>query len=254
MRRFLIAGNWKMNLSRTTCVSLAQAIAAGCPQGGRTEVAVFPPAVYLEAVLAAGTGLVVGAQTVSEYADGAYTGEISCAMLRDLGAASVILGHSERRNVLGETNAQVNRKTLAALAAGLQPIVCVGELLEQRQAGQTDQVVLEQCTGSLAELTAEQMLQTVIAYEPVWAIGTGQVATPAQAEAVHATIRQWLEGRFSPEVAGQVRILYGGSVKPDNASELLAQPNIDGALVGGASLKADSFLGIVAAAEALVQA
>jgi triosephosphate isomerase len=254
MRRFLIAGNWKMNLSRTQCVSLAQAIATGCPQSGRTEVAVFPPAVYLEAVLAAATGLMVGAQTVSEYADGAYTGEISCAMLRDLEVASVILGHSERRNLLGETSAQVNRKTLAALAAGLQPIVCVGELLEQRQAGQTDQVVLEQCTSSLAELTAEQMLQTVIAYEPVWAIGTGQVATPAQAEAVHATIRQWLEGRFSPVVASKVRILYGGSVKPDNASELLAQSNIDGALVGGASLKADSFLGIVAAAEALAQA
>ena len=204
MRRFLIAGNWKMNLSRTQCVDLTHAIAAGCPQAGRTEVAVFPPAVYLEAVLAAGMGVAVGAQTVSEYADGAYTGEISCAMLRDLGATAVILGHSERRNLLAETSDQVNRKTLATLAAGLQPIVCVGELLEQRQAGQTDQVVLEQCSGSLAELTAEQMLHTVIAYEPVWAIGTGQVATPAQAEAVHATISQWLEGRFSPRVAAEV--------------------------------------------------
>jgi len=251
MRRPLIAGNWKMNLSRSQCVSLAQAIAAGCPRDTRVEVAVFPPAVYLEAVLAAETGLAVGAQTVSEYAEGAYTGEISCSMLRDLGASAVILGHSERRNVLGESSGQVNRKTLAALAAGLQPIVCVGELLEQRQAGLTDQVVLEQCSGSLDTLTDEQMLQTVIAYEPVWAIGTGQVATPAQAEAVHASIRQWLEGRFSAAVAGQVRILYGGSVKPDNAGELLAQPNIDGALVGGASLKADSFLGIVTAAEAL---
>lgn len=247
MRRFLIAGNWKMNLSRTQCVSLAQAIAAGCQQNGRTEVAVFPPAVYLEAVLAAGTGLGVGAQTVSEYADGAYTGEISCGMLQDLRVASVILGHSERRNLLGETSTQVNRKTLAALAAGLQPIVCVGELLEQRQAGQTDQVVLEQCTSSLAELTADQMLQTVIAYEPVWAIGTGKVATPDQAQEVHSLIRRLLAELSDPSTAAKVRIQYGGSVKPDNAADLAAQPDIDGALVGGASLVADGFLAIAGA-------
>lgn len=257
MRRSLIAGNWKMNLNRAQSLSLAQAVAAGCPQDQSVEVAVFPPAVYLDAVLAVRNsfpGLGVGAQTVSEFADGAYTGEVSCVMLGDLGASAVILGHSERRTLFGETSQQVNRKTLAALAAGLQPIVCVGELLEQRQAGLTDQVVLDQCAGSLADLTDEQMLRTVIAYEPVWAIGTGQVATPAQAEEVHASIRQWLAGRFSPAVAEQVRILYGGSVKPDNAGELLAQPNIDGALVGGASLKADSFLGIVAAAAALARA
>ncbi|MDP1562929.1 MAG: triose-phosphate isomerase [Pirellulaceae bacterium] len=249
MRRPLIAGNWKMNLNRAQSVALAREIAAGLNGSLSADVAVFPPAVYLDAVIAADTGLAVGAQDVNENADGAFTGEISCQMLCDLNVTTVILGHSERRNLLGETSEQVQRKTLAALRAGLTPIVCVGELLEQRQAGQTDQVVLEQCRTSLAGLSAEQMLQTVVAYEPVWAIGTGQVATPAQAEEVHASIRQWLSKSFSPATAAQVRILYGGSVKADNAAELLSQANIDGALVGGASLKAESFLGIIRATE-----
>jgi len=250
MRRPLIAGNWKMNLSRTQCVALARQIASGLSDSPAVDVAVFPPAVYLDAVITANTGLKVGAQNVNENADGAFTGEVSCSMLQDLHASAVILGHSERRNLMGETSEQVNRKTLAALNAGLTPIVCVGELLEQRQAGQTDQVVLEQCRISLAGLSAEQMQQTVIAYEPVWAIGTGQVATPSQAEEVHASIRQWLAKSFSPTTAAQVRILYGGSVKADNAGELLSQENIDGALVGGASLKAESFLGIIHATKA----
>jgi len=249
MRRPLIAGNWKMNLNRTQSVALARQIAEGTRELSTAEIAVFPPTVYLEAVISANTGLVVGAQDVNENADGAFTGEISCSMLQDIGATAVILGHSERRNLMGETSPQVNRKTLAALHAGLTPIVCVGELLEQRQAGQTDQVVLEQCRDSLAGLSEQQMQQTVIAYEPVWAIGTGQVATPAQAEQVHATIRGWLSKSFSPATAAVVRILYGGSVKPDNAAELLSQENIDGALVGGASLKAESFLGIIRATE-----
>lgn len=254
MRRTLIAGNWKMNLNRAQAIELARSIAGGLRENSSVEVAVFPPAVYLDAVIAAHPGLTVGAQNVSENGDGAFTGEISCAMLRDLGAVAVILGHSERRTLMGESSQQVNRKTIAALNAGLTPIVCVGELLEQRQAGLTDEVVLEQCRTSLAGLATEQMERTVIAYEPVWAIGTGQVATPAQAEQVHAAIRQWLAGAFSPSTAARIRILYGGSVKPDNAAELLSQENIDGALVGGASLKADSFLGIVRAAEPQVVA
>jgi triosephosphate isomerase len=247
MRRPLIAGNWKMNLNRAQCVALARQVAQGLSEATGADVSIFPPAVYLDAVISAQTGLAVGAQDVNPNADGAFTGEISCQMLSDLGATSVVLGHSERRNLMGETSPQVNQKTLAALRAGLTPIVCVGELLEQRLANQTDEIVLEQCRSSLAGLTDEQMQRTVIAYEPVWAIGTGQVATPAQAEEVHAAIRRWLTDTFSPATAAQVRILYGGSVKPDNAAELLSQENIDGALVGGASLKADSFLGIIRA-------
>lgn len=238
-----------MNLNRAQSIALARAIVGGLRENSAVDVAVFPPSVYLEAVIGANPGLTVGAQNVSENGDGAFTGEISCPMLLDLGATAVILGHSERRTLMGETSQQVNRKTVAALNAGLTPIVCVGELLEQRQAGLTDAVVLEQCRTSLAGLTTAQMERTVIAYEPVWAIGTGQVATPAQAEQVHAAIRQWLATTFSPATASRIRILYGGSVKPDNAAELLSQENIDGALVGGASLKADSFLGIVRAAE-----
>jgi triosephosphate isomerase len=249
MRRPLIAGNWKMNLNRAAAEALAAEIAAGGASVSGADLAVFPPAVYLTAVAEAAPGLAFGAQNVSASPNGALTGELSCEMLLDVGASFVILGHSERRSLLGETSTEVNHKAIAALRAGLTPIVCVGESLEQRQAGQTDAVVLEQCRASLAGFTADQLLGTVIAYEPVWAIGTGQVATPEQAEQVHRAIRGWLADGFSAGVAGQIRILYGGSVKPDNAAELLAQENIDGALVGGASLKADSFLGIARALE-----
>ncbi|MCA9264427.1 MAG: triose-phosphate isomerase [Planctomycetales bacterium] len=250
MRRPFIAGNWKMNLNRADSVALAQAIDQGV-QDGSVEVAVCPTFVYLDAVhaaLPAGSHVGVGAQNMYHEAPGAFTGEICSEMLKDVGCRYVILGHSERRNILGETNAQVNQKTLAALAAGLVPIVCVGELLEQREAGRTLEVIQEQFTGSFAGLTAEQMGQVVIAYEPVWAIGTGKVATPEQAEEVHADLRKLLESSYNSAVSDLVRIQYGGSVKPDNAAELLSQPNIDGALVGGAALKADSFLAIVDAA------
>jgi triosephosphate isomerase len=182
-------------------------------------------------------------------ANGAFTGEISASMLLDLSCKYVILGHSERRHILRETDADVNRKVHAALAAGLVPIVCVGETLAEREAGNTKSVVQQQFDGSLAGLSNEQMSDVVIAYEPVWAIGTGKVATPDQAEEVHADLRKLLEARYNSNVAAAVRIQYGGSVKPDNAAELLGQPNIDGALVGGASLKVDSFLGIIAAAK-----
>lgn len=174
-------------------------------------------------------------------------------MVKDVGCDYVILGHSERRALMGETDAQVHAKTLAALAAGLTPIVCVGESLQQRESGQTAQVVAAQFDGSLAGLQAAQITQTVIAYEPVWAIGTGKVATPQQAEEVHDDLRNLLIERYNPVIANQVQILYGGSVKPDNASELLSQPNVDGALVGGASLLADSFSGIIDAASQIVQ-
>ncbi len=179
--------------------------------------------------------------------NGAFTGELSAAMLLDVGCKYVILGHSERRQLFGETDAIVNKKTLVALGAGLLPIVCVGELLAEREAGLTTDVVRKQFLGSLAGVTEEQMRRIVIAYEPVWAIGTGKVATPAQAEEVHATLRALLAERYSDALAQATRIQYGGSVKPSNAAELLSQPNIDGALVGGASLKADDFLGIAAA-------
>jgi triosephosphate isomerase (TIM) len=178
--------------------------------------------------------------------NGAFTGELSAAMLLDVGCKYVILGHSERRHILGETDADVNKKTLAALSAGLIPVVCVGELLAEREAGQTAAVIRRQFETSLAGVTAEQIERVVIAYEPVWAIGTGKVATPEQAEEVHADLRRLLAEQYNDR-SSQVRILYGGSVKPSNAGELLSQSNIDGALIGGASLKVGDFLGIAAA-------
>jgi triosephosphate isomerase len=248
MRRPFIAGNWKMNLDRASAVALAQAVARDGESAEGVDLAVCPPSVYLDAVgqAIAGSKVRLGAQNVYHEPKGAYTGEISVAMLRDLGCRHVILGHSERRHVLGETDAQINQKVHAALEGGLEPIVCVGELLAEREAGKTLDVIRRQFDGSLAGLSAEQMLRVVIAYEPVWAIGTGKVATPEQAEEVHLDLRKIMEQRYNNEVADAVRIQYGGSVKPDNAAELLAQPNIDGALVGGASLKADQFMGIVA--------
>jgi triosephosphate isomerase (TIM) len=248
MRRPLIAGNWKMNLDRAAAVALASAIAERCGAITQADLAVFPPSVYLDAVrvVVAGSRLAYGAQNMYHQPNGAFTGEISAAMLVDLGCQYVILGHSERRHVLGETNEQVNQKTQAALTAGLTPIVCVGELLAQREAGHSSAVIREQFNGSLGNLSAEHMARVVIAYEPVWAIGTGKVATPQQAEEVHRDLRKALIDRYNTTTAEAIRILYGGSVKASNAAELLAQPNVDGALVGGASLKADEFLGIAA--------
>jgi triosephosphate isomerase (TIM) len=239
-----------MNTSRAEGTALAAAIAAKVGAASDVEVAVCPPALYLEAVgkSLAGSAVGLGAQNCYHEAKGAFTGEISPQMLVDIGCKYVILGHSERRAIFQETNQAINKKVHAALAAGLTPILCVGETLAERQANRTSAVVREQMEGSLAGLTAEQMLKIVIAYEPVWAIGTGVVATPEQAEAVHADLRSLLETRYNSAVASKVRIQYGGSVNAENAATLLGQPNIDGALVGGASLKADSFLAIVAAA------
>jgi len=250
-RRKFIAGNWKMNTTRSEAVVLARAVAEGVGTGRGVDVAVCPPSVYLDAVgqVLAGTAVGLGGQNCYHAAKGAFTGEVSAAMLRDVGCRYVIVGHSERRQLFHETDAEVNRKLLAALEAGLTPILCVGETLAQREAGQTFAVVRGQLAGSLAGLSAEPMARVVIAYEPVWAIGTGVVATPTQAEEVHADLRRWLAERYNPKVAAEVRIQYGGSVTAENAFSLLSQPNIDGALVGGASLKAESFLAIVASGE-----
>ncbi len=251
MRRKLIAGNWKMYPNRASAVALARGITQRASDFGRLDLLVCPPFVYLLSVgeSLSGSSVALGGQNMYYEPDGAFTGEISAAMLLDVGCRYVILGHSERRHILGETDTDVNRKTLAALAAGLTPIVCVGELLSEREAGQTATVIKRQFDGSLANVSADQIQRVVVAYEPVWAIGTGKVATPEQAEEVHADLRRLLRERYNDASAQSVRILYGGSVKPSNAGELLSQPNIDGALVGGASLKVDDFLGIAAAAK-----
>jgi triosephosphate isomerase len=249
MLRKLIAGNWKMNTDRAGAVKLARAIVGRAGMYSAVDFLVCPPAVYLAPVgeVVNGTKVALGAQNMYHQPNGAFTGEISAAMLLDVGCTHVILGHSERRHILGESDADVNKKTLAAIAAGLVPIVCVGELLAEREAGKTAVVIRRQFDGSLAGVPAEAIEKLVIAYEPVWAIGTGKVATPGEAAEVHADLRRLLTERYNERSAAQVRILYGGSVKASNAGELLAQPNIDGALVGGASLVADEFLGIAAA-------
>jgi triosephosphate isomerase len=240
-----------MNLTRAESLSLVQGLLAGLKGTSDVDVAVCPPFVYLDCVLQAtrGSTLGVGAQNLYFEPKGAFTGEVSPPMLTDLGCRYVILGHSERRHVFGESDQDVNKKLKAALAHGLTPIVCVGELIEQRQAGQTLQVIEQQFGASFADLTAEQTARCVIAYEPVWAIGTGLTATPEQAESVHASLRLIVTDRFGGQVARSVRMQYGGSVTPDNAANLLAQENIDGALVGGASLQADKFLAIVRASQ-----
>lgn len=250
MRRKLIAGNWKMNTDRAAAVALARGVFQRAGEFGDVDLLVCPPAVYLLPVadVVGGSSVALGAQNMYHEPNGAFTGEISAAMLLDVGCSHVILGHSERRHILGETDEDVNCKTRAALSAGLTPIVCVGELLEERESGETSIVIRRQFDRSLAEVSAEQIKRVVIAYEPVWAIGTGKVATPDQAEEVHAELRKLLAQRYNDGAAESVRILYGGSVKPANAADLLSQPNIDGALVGGASLKPDDFLGIAAGA------
>jgi triosephosphate isomerase (TIM) len=248
MRRPFIAGNWKMTQNRASAVALAEGLAKATAGIEGVDIAVCPPSCYLDAVgrAIAGSKVALGAQNMYHEKEGAFTGEMSAAMLCDLGCKYVILGHSERRHILGETDAAINKKVHAALAAGLTPIVCVGELLAEREAGKTLAVIRTQFDGSLAGLTAEQLAKLVIAYEPVWAIGTGKVATPQQAEEVHLDLRKLMAERYNQNVAEKVCIQYGGSVKPDNAAILLGQPNIDGALVGGASLKVDQFLGIIA--------
>ena len=252
----IIAGNWKMNGDSSEAVSLCKDLAAqegGWPKidGQPVEVAVFPPYISLAAAREnlAGSGIILGAQNMHEAESGAFTGEISGSMLLTAGCRMVILGHSERRQFFGETDAGVNRKALAALTVGLRPIVCVGETLGERDSNRAFEVIENQLAGAFKGFTETQFGNVVVAYEPVWAIGTGRVATVEQAGEIHRFIREWLEKNFGQNVSESMRIQYGGSVKPDNAATLLAVPDIDGALVGGASLKADQFGAIISAAQ-----
>ncbi len=247
MRRFFVAGNWKMNLSRTESRQLVEGLKAEVGGEDRLDLAVAPPFVYLtEAVAAAqGSNIKVAAQDVYHEEKGAFTGETSPAMLLDVGCTYAIIGHSERRHVIGETDDLIAKKVKAALEVKLKVILCVGELLEEREAGKTNDVVKTQLAKGLFELSADQMKDVVIAYEPVWAIGTGVTAKPEDANEVHGFIRGLLAGKFGRQLADDTTIQYGGSVKPENAEELMAQPEVDGALVGGASLKVDSFVDII---------
>lgn len=250
----LIAGNWKMHTdlsaARTLARNIADAVEArgGALQG--VDLAVCPPYVSLDAVstVLEDTPVAVGAQNMHFADEGAYTGEIAAPMLRSVGCRYVILGHSERRQYFGEDDALVNRKVQQALAHRLVPIVCVGETKAQRDAGEAEAVVRHQIRGALDDVALEGANQLVIAYEPVWAIGTGDTATPEQAQSMHAFIRTVLADRYNETLAGNVAILYGGSMKPHNAANLLAQPDLDGGLIGGASLRADDFMGIADAA------
>jgi triosephosphate isomerase (TIM) len=247
MRTPIIAGNWKMYKTVGEAVDLVKGLLEGMGTTSGREVVVCPPFTALYAVrpLLVGTSLGLGAQDLHHEAQGAFTGAIAAGMLTDVGCRYVIIGHSERRQYFGETDAGVNQKIRAALAANLTPIVCVGELKAERDSGQAEAVVSRQISGGLAGLSPAEAARLVIAYEPVWAIGTGDTATPADAQAMHAAIRAMLGEHFGAATADGIRIQYGGSVKPDNIDELMAQPDIDGALVGGASLTAASFLRIV---------
>ncbi|MBN2370522.1 MAG: triose-phosphate isomerase [Vicinamibacteria bacterium] len=246
MRRALIAGNWKMYKTTSEAVALASEIKKGAA-GAPSDVLIAPPFTALAPVVSVleGTSIAVAAQNMHFEKEGAFTGEVSAPMLKDLKVANVILGHSERRQYFAETDEGVARKTKAALDNEIMPISCVGETLAERESGKTMDVIGRQVNTILKALTIAESTRIVIAYEPVWAIGTGKVATPEQAQEVHAFIRQCIAKFHGAQVADALRILYGGSVKPDNVKGLMSQTDIDGALVGGASLKADSFLNLV---------
>jgi len=252
MRKPFVVGNWKMNMDGESSVSLAEAIAAQTMglAGEAVDVALCPPFVYLGSVFEAvsNSRISVGAQNVYFEQNGAFTGEVSVEMLKDVGCTYVLCGHSERRHILGETDDLVNKKVAAAISGGLLPVMCVGELLEQREAGMTIQVVRRQVEKGLGDLGEEKVSAVTLAYEPVWAIGTGRTATPEQAQEVHAIIRDLITELFDSGVGQEMRILYGGSVKPTNAGLLMGQKDVDGLLVGGASLKAEDFIEIIKAA------
>ncbi len=252
MRRPIVAGNWKMHKSIAEATELTRGVVAGVGRMRGIEVVLCPPFTVLSTVgrLVKRRRIGIGAQDCHWEASGAFTGEISVGMIRDAGAGYCLVGHSERRALFGETNATVAKKTTALLAHGLIPITCVGETLAERQAGRTLAVLEDQLRVGLSSVPAAQATQLVVAYEPVWAIGTGQNATPAQAQEAHAFIRQLLGRLFSTAAAQAIRIQYGGSVKPENSAELIQQPDIDGFLVGGASLNAASFVAIAHAAAA----
>ena len=246
MRNLYIAGNWKMNLVPSEAAKYASELAAAA-KDAKVKVMIAPTYVCLPAVVEAvkGSNIIVAAQNVNDHEKGAYTGEISCAMLKDIGVNTVILGHSERRQYYGETNEFINKKVLFALASGMDIDLCVGETLEEREGGRLEKVLADQINIGLEGVTEEQMAHVTIAYEPVWAIGTGKTATPADANAAHEYIRGLIAKKFGKDVAENQIIQYGGSVKPSNVKELMACEHIDGALVGGASLTLEQFLPII---------
>ena len=250
MRKKVIAGNWKMNMDLHQSQKLVSEIINGLGKNSKTEVIIFPPFTSLNEVgsLVKDTFVKLGAQNMHFEESGAFTGEISADMLKSVGCEYVIIGHSERRTIFKESDELINKKIKAALAKGLKPIFCIGELLEQRENNETMNVISHQVENGLEGISSEQMKNIIIAYEPVWAIGTGKTATPQQAQEVHSFIRELVAKKFSATVAENLIIQYGGSVKPDNSGELLSQKDIDGALVGGACLKSDSFLSIIASA------
>ncbi len=252
MKKPFVAGNWKMNTNSHSSVALAKCIASGSSEvaGHNVTVAVCPPFVHLHSVTKtlSASHIAVGAQDAYFEPDGAFTGEISVYMLKDIGCTYVLCGHSERRHVIGETDELINKKVCAAIVGGLLPILCVGELLSERDAGQTEQVLARQLKKGLAGLSAEKFSAVTVAYEPVWAIGTGRTATQQQAQEAHFFLRKLIAQMYDPHLAEEIRILYGGSVKPDNAKNLMSQDDVDGLLVGGASLNANDFLAIIQAA------
>jgi len=252
MRKPFVAGNWKMNTDINSGVALAGGIAdqTSSITGDGVDVALIPPFVYINQIVKqlSGVKIAVGAQDLYFEQKGAFTGEISSDMLKDVGCSYVLCGHSERRHIIGENDELVNKKVCAAVSGGLLPILCVGETLDQRKAEKTQEVVGRQLREGVKGLDAERILAVTIAYEPVWAIGTGCTATTEQAQEVHCFIRGLLAQIYDNEISQKIRIQYGGSVKPENAAELMAQPDIDGALVGGASLKVEDFVAIIKAA------
>ena len=251
MRQKYVAGNWKMFTTAATAQALAKGVAEGFKTlGGKVKVGLFPPFPYIGLVAKTvnASQILVGAQDVYPEKEGAFTGEVSPGMLLDVGCKSVLVGHSERRHKMGESDALLNRKVLAALAAGLEVVFCIGETLEERETNQTQHVLAKQIHAGLAGLEPPAGAKLVVAYEPVWAIGTGRNASPEQAQDAHNFIRREMSARMGENMASVLPILYGGSVKPENAAELMRQPDVDGALVGGASLVAAQFMAIVKAA------
>lgn len=248
MRRKVVAGNWKMNMNLSGTIELISAIKKELSKSeSKTEVIVCPPFTSLETAvtLVKGSSIKAGAQNMHYENDGAFTGEISADMLKSVGCEYVILGHSERRTLFGETDDMINKKVKKALSSGLKPIFCVGETLEERESNLTEKVVESQVKNGLSGISEHELSDLIIAYEPVWAIGTGKTASPEQAQEVHKFIRNLISKLYSNNFADNLTIQYGGSVKPDNAEELFSQPDIDGGLIGGASLQADSFVTIV---------
>ncbi len=252
MRKPFVAGNWKMNTDSHTSVELVKSIASGSLEvtGHSVDVAVIPPFVYLQVVAGAlsSSSIAVGAQDIYYERQGAFTGEISASMLKDIGCTYALCGHSERRHIIGETDELINKKVAAAVSGGVLPILCVGELIEERQADKTTEVVSRQVKSCLAGLSAAKVSAVTLAYEPVWAIGTGLTATPQQAQEVHTLIRDLLGQMYEESLAEEIRILYGGSVKPNSVTDLMSRQDVDGLLVGGASLNADDFIAIIRAA------